>query len=172
MKMKRSIFLVLIMILFMATGVQAQSHRAGNLFATAGIGLGHYGYHSGPFSSSVGLPLTLNVDYGIMDYVSLGGYFGVLFKDRTSAIGFGGRGSFHFWQMINDLATADLMGDTFDVYVSLYSGGEVSGRYTDRFRIGGILGGRYFFNPNIAVTAEFGGPMAYFMAGVSFKLLD
>lgn len=171
MIIKRSIFLVLIM-LFAASGVDAQSHRAGNLFATAGIGLGHYGYHVVGPKASIGLPLTLNVDYGIMDYVSLGGYFGVLFKDRTSAVGFGGRGSFHFWQMINDLATVDLMGETFDIYASVYSGGEVSGRYRDRFRIGGILGGRYFFSRNIAVTAEFGGPMSYFMAGVSFKLLD
>ena len=171
MKMKRSLILILLFIVA-TSAVEAQSHRAGNLFATAGIGLAHYGYHTVGPKASIGLPLTLNVDYGLMDYVSLGGYFGVLFKDRSSAVGFGGRGSFHFWQMINDLATVDLMGDTFDIYASIYSGGEVSGRYTDRFRIGGILGGRYFFSQNIAVTAEFGGPMSYFMAGVSFKLLD
>lgn len=168
--MKR--FLILSFLLITVLSVNAQSHRAGNLFATAGIGLGTYGYHSVPLRSSFGLPLTLEVDYGIHDYVSLGGYFGILFKDRGSALGFGGRGSFHFWQLINDKVSGDLMGDVFDIYVSVYSGGEVSGIYADRFRIGGILGGRWFFNPNMALTAEFGGPMSYFMAGISFKLLD
>lgn len=169
--MKKLIFISIMF--FSVSLVEAQSHRQGNLFATGGIGLGHYGYHvGGPYSRGIGLPLTLNVDYGIMDYVSVGGYFGALFKDRSSSLGFGGRGSFHFWQLLNDKVSGDLMGETFDIYASVYTGAEVSGLRRDRFRAGGILGARWFFMQNIAVTAEFGGPMSYVMFGMSFKLLD
>lgn len=164
--------LIVSLLILTAWQVNAQSHRAGNLFATAGIGAGNYGYHLGPFRSGFGVPLTFNFDYGIHDYVSLGAYGGFLFKDKSVATGFGGRGSFHFWQLINDKVAGDLKGDIFDIYVSVYSGGEVSSLYTNRFRAGGILGGRWFFSPNIALTAEFGGPMSYFMAGMTFKLID
>lgn len=165
--------IIISLLLLTASVAEAQSHQKGNLFATVGIGGGHYGYHTGgPYSRGIGLPLTLNVDYGIVDYVSAGGYFGVLFKDRSSAIGFGGRGSFHFWQLLNDKVSGDLMGDVFDIYVSAYSGAEVSGLRRDRFRAGGILGARWFFSPNISLTAEFGGPMSYAMIGMSFKLIN
>lgn len=165
--------IVIGIVLTLATiGGFAQSHSAGNLFATGGIGVGHYGYHTGPFRTSIGLPVILNIDYGIMDYVSVGGYFGALFKDNSSAVGFGGRGSFHFWQLLNDKVSGDLMGDTFDIYGSVYTGGEVSGYYHDRFRAGGILGARWFFHQNISCTVEFGGPMSIVMAGLSFELLN
>lgn len=161
-----------IFFIFMATHIQAQSFDSGDVMLTGGIGAGHYGYHTGPGYSGFGLPLVLNVDIGIHDYVSLGPYFGVLFKDESSAIGFGGRGSFHFWQLIDQHVNGDLRGDIFDIYGSAYAGGEVSGYYSDRFRAGGILGARWFFSPNIALTVEFGGPMSYFMAGMTFKLID
>jgi len=162
-----------LVIVLMAVCADAQSHRAGNVFITGGIGGGHYGYHvGGPFSRSIGIPLIMNVDVGIMDYVSIGGYFGALFKDNRSAVGFGGRGSFHFWQLLNDKVSGDLKGDIFDIYGSVYTGAEVSGYFNDRFRAGGILGARWFFTPNISLTAEFGGPMSYAMIGMSFKLID
>lgn len=169
--MRTSIALIAAFLTF-STVSFGQAHTAGDVFATGGIGFGHYGYHTGAFRSSIGLPVVANIDIGIVDYVSLGPYVGALFKDNSSALGFGGRGSFHFWQMISDLTGANLRAEEFDMYVSLYSGGEVSGFYTDRFRIGGTYGARWMWMDNIAVTVEFGGPMSYFMAGMSFKLLD
>jgi hypothetical protein len=151
-------------------GVNAQGHKQGDLFITGGIGFGHYGYHARPGRPvNVGLPLTLNVDYGIVNYVSIGGYGGALFKDNHTAIGFGGRGSFHVWQMIDDLVAGDLRGDLFDIYASVYSGGEISGLYRDRFRIGAILGARWFFKENVALMVEFGGPMSYGNVGISLR---
>lgn len=167
--MKR-IFGVLILMLCV-WGANAQSHKQGDLFVSGGIGFGHYGYHARPGRAvNIGLPLILNVDYGIVNYVSIGGYGGALFKDNHTAIGFGGRGSFHAWQMVNDLVAGDLKGDIFDIYVSIYSGGEISGLYRDRFRIGAILGARWFFKENIALMAEFGGPMSFANVGISLRV--
>lgn len=151
-----------------------QAHSSGDLFATGGIGFGNYGYYSGSLygRTGFGFGTVLNVDYSIIHYMSFGAYGGALFKNRTSVFGFGGRGSFHFYQMIDDLVDGDLMGDQFDIYASLYSGGEFSPVYLNRFRIGGILGARWMWMKNIGVTVEFGGPMSVFMMGMSFKLLD
>jgi hypothetical protein len=169
--MKRYISLLIVFIT--AGGLNAQSHEQGNLFLSGGVGLGHYGYHHRPGKAvGIGLPLIVNLDYGIIDYVSIGGYAGSLFKDNHVAVGFGGRGNFHAWQMVNDLVAGDLMGDVFDVYVSVYTGTEISNVYTDRFRIGGILGGRWFFKENLALMAEFGGPMSFVNVGLSLKLKD
>ncbi len=158
--------------IFLASNIQAQSFDRGDVLLTGGIGAGHYGYHVGPGYRGFGLPVVLNVDIGIHDYVSLGPYVGALFKDASSAIGFGGRGSFHFWQLIDNHVSGDLRGDIFDIYASAYAGGEVSRYYNDRFRAGGILGARWFFAQNLALTVEFGGPMSYFMVGMTFKLID
>jgi len=166
-------YISLLIVLITASGINAQSHEQGNLFLSGGIGLGHYGYHHRPGKAvGVGLPLIVNLDYGIIDYVSIGGYAGSLFKDNHVAFGFGGRGNFHAWQMVNDLVAGDLKGDIFDVYVSVYTGTEISNVYTNRFRIGGILGGRWFFKENIALMAEFGGPMSFANFGISLKLKD
>lgn len=164
--------MTLLFFITLTGSINAQSHGAGDVVATGGIGAGHYGYHTGGPYTGIGLPLVLNVDISIHDYVSLGPYVGALFKDNSSAVGFGGRGSFHFWQLIDDQVSGDLRGDMFDIYGSAYAGAEVSAFYSDRFRAGGILGARWYFNQNIALTVEFGGPMSYVMAGMSFKLID
>lgn len=156
----------------------SQAYSPGDLTVTAGLGFGDYGYsgyrYSGYGRTGLGLGIVLNADYSIVYYMSAGLYGGTRFKNRTTAFGFGGRGSFHFYQMIDDLVDGDLMGDKIDVYASFYSGGEVySARLVPgRFRIGGILGARYMFKENIGATIEFGGPMSIFMVGMSFKLLN
>jgi len=163
--------LSLLILIIGVLDANAQSHKQGDLFISGGIGFGHYGYHTRPGRAvNIGLPLILNVDYGIVNYVSIGGYGGALIKDNHTAIGFGGRGSFHVWQMINDIVAGDLKGDIFDIYVSVYSGGEISGVYRDRFRIGAILGARWFFKENVALMAEFGGPMSFGNVGISLRV--
>ncbi len=164
-------FIAASLFLIFSGTMNAQSFDAGDVLLTGGIGAGHYGYHVGP-RSGIGLPVVMFVDIGIHQYVSLGPYVGALFKDNSSALGFGGRGSFHFWQLIDNHVNGDLRGDIFDIYGSAYAGGEISAYYSDRFRAGGILGARWFFHPNISLNVEFGGPMSYVMAGMTFKLLD
>lgn len=159
----------------------SQAHSPGDLTVTAGIGLGDYGYsrytgyYGGYGRTGLGFGIVLNADYSIVHYMSFGLYGGTRFRNRTTAFGFGGRGSFHFYQMIDDLVDGDLMGDKIDVYASFYSGGEVyAGAFSpaSRFRVGGILGARYMFKENIGATMEIGGPMSVFMVGMSFKLLN
>lgn len=142
-----------------------------------GFGLGGWGY--GGFN----LGTTLNLDYAVHDYVSVGGYVGfnsLLNSDvKFSRIGFGARGVFHFWQLIDDKVAKDLKSDKVDFYMPLHLGYHVYrfnngynwGGNNGQFRMGTGLGVRYYFNPKIGIAFETGGmEMSWAKLGVAIKL--
>lgn len=159
---------VLLALGFFLTNHQAvaQAHQKGDINLSPGVNFGSYRYHGPGF----GLGLAFYADFSPHDYASVGPYFSTFLGNGT-AIGFGARGNFHWWQLTDDKVSKDLKSDILDLYFSVYVGGEFSNYYRNRGRGGAMLGMRWYFVDHVALMVELGGPPAGFTTiGVSFKL--
>jgi hypothetical protein len=182
--------ILLIFVCFIAINLSAQAFKKGDVMLSPGVGLGVYGVGYGVGFT---VPVILNFDVGVHDYVSVGAYGGFWtrkwdygFGDnyRFTSSHFGARATFHFWQLIDAKVDADLLGDKLDIYFTPWFGynlrtvkwvdnGGVSPfnlSYGSRFQGGAQLGVRYFLNDHIGFFGEWGGtPTAYSNFGMSFK---
>ena len=150
----------------------------GNFIIQADFNLGSthpgskkWGYWGGGYGFVPGF--TLNLDYNVHDYASVGGYIGYGARYKIHHIAVGARGSFHWWQLLDDKVSADLKSDKIDFYlpvhlgVYMYAGGGVNAHFNG----GAGLGFRYYFVDNIGVNLEWGRQeMSYAKIGVQFKL--
>lgn len=116
--------------------------------------------------------IVFNADFGVHNYVSVGPW--ATFRFNQTVIGIGGRGNFHFWQLASDKASANLRGDVFDLYLSLYLGADI---YTDSnsnsgnpFRGTLALGFRWMPTQNIGLFTEFASPSAWWTIGAAIRL--
>ncbi|MEZ5037005.1 MAG: hypothetical protein R2760_05885 [Chitinophagales bacterium] len=146
----------------------------GMLIIQPDLNLGDHGGFS-KNSGGVGfIPgFTLNVEYGVHDYVSVGGYFGYGARNKAHHIAVGARGTFHWWQLLDDKVSADLKSDKIDFYMPVHLGVYMymGGGTTARFNGGAGLGFRYYFVDNIGVNMEWGRQeMSWAKIGVQFKL--
>jgi hypothetical protein len=185
--MKKIIFTLAMAISFSSL-VQAQAFKKGDVMLSPGFGLGLYGVGYGV---GFAVPVVFNADIGVHDYVSVGAYgafwtkkwnYGFNDNYRFTSSHFGVRGSFHWWQLLDEKVNADLKGDKLDIYLTVWmgynlrtakwidSGSGTNLGFGNRFQGGAQLGMRYFFHKNIGVFAEWGGtPSAYSNIGLSFK---
>lgn len=161
--------------------------NAGFSFGLIGYGFGYYG------SRSFSVPITANVNYGISDEFSVGGYigyYGVSYgpsdsRYRLTNFSFGAQGTFHATPFMNEALDFDLDETKIDYYARLilgfetfrwtYNGKTFNDEYysdTDgRVIFGPVIGVRYMFKPNIGVYAEGGrGAYGWLTLGASFKL--
>ncbi len=183
--MKNFIFSMFALCFFM--NLQAQAFQKGDVMLSPGIGLGTYGIGYGV---GFAVPVVLNADFGVHDYVSVGAYGGFWTKKwnyvysdnfRFNSAHFGVRASFHFWQLIADHVSANLRADKFDLYVTPWLGYNLrSAKYEgsgignlawgNRFQGGAQIGARYFVTKNIGFFAEWGGtPTSWSNWGMTFK---
>jgi hypothetical protein len=183
--MKNFIISIFALCFFMNT--QAQAFQKGDVMLSPGVGLGTYGIGYGV---GFAVPVVLNADFGVHDYVSVGVYGGFWTKKwdyafgdnyRFSSTHFGARASFHFWQLIDKHANADLKADKLDIYFTPWLGYNLrSAKYQgsgfgslgfgNRFQGGAQIGVRYFINKNVGFFGEWGGtPTAYSNWGMTFK---
>lgn len=177
--MKKYLFSTVFM-LMLVSFAKGQAIEKGNFIIQPSLNLGGFAYTGyGGFN----LGTTLNLDYAVHDYVSVGGYVGFNTSLNStwkySRIGFGARGVFHFWQLIDDKVSKDLKSDKIDFYMPLHLGYHIY-RFGDgfpgnansgQFRMGTGLGIRYYFNPKIGIAFETGGmEMSWAKIGVAIKL--
>lgn len=195
--MKKSVFYscVIVYLLLLSGAAQAQ-YAKGDVLINPGISLGGYGYGYGNvYGNYTGAPaLSVNAEYNVTDQIGVGAYVGyqsraykVLgYTNRWSAFGFGARGVFHASKVLNDALGSSINEEKLDIYGGLSLGYETySWRYDDGFGVnrfgyndsagglvlGGILGVRYMFSPNIGAFAELGrGAFGVFTLGATFKL--
>jgi hypothetical protein len=193
--MKKSFSYLFAFVLLFIGGFSAQAqYEKGDLLVNPGIsflGYGYgYGYYGGGYS---GLPaLSASVEYNITDNIAVGGYGGFVsrsykysgYKDRWTNIGFGARGIFHATEVLNDALSTGIDSEKWDIYGGLSLGYELyTWSYDDNsiykgnayssgaFVLGGILGTRYMFSPNLGVYGELGrGAFGALTLGVTFKL--
>ncbi len=192
--MKRSFRYLFAFVMFTVCSFSAQAqYEKGDLLINPGISLLGYGYGYGFGGSYSGLPaLSASIEYNVTDNIGVGGYGGFVsrsykyagFKDRWSNIGFGARGIFHASEVLNDALGANINSEKLDIYGGLSLGYELytwsyddnsiyrgSGASSGAFVLGGILGTRYMFSPNLGVYGELGrGAFGAITLGVTFKL--
>lgn len=171
--------------IFSFTSVKAV--EKGDFVIQPSLNLGGFGYSG--FSGGFNLGVTANLEYTVHDYVSVGGYVGYNSSINSvysySRIGFGARGIFHFWELIENATGSDLKSDKLDIYLPVHLGYHIyrfDSKYTNQyggvyspksgqFRAGGGLGIRYYFNPSIAAALEVGAmEMSWAKIGVAIKL--
>ncbi len=148
------------------------SFNLGSHFAIAGKG----GFYRG-----IGLAfvpgVTVNFDYAVHPYASVGGYIGFGGRSGSAFIGVGARGVFHIYQLIADKASTKVDPGKLDFYFPLHIGAIIvipskssGGSALAGATFGGGLGVRYYFTNNIGVMAEVGWlEMTVSKIGVSFK---
>jgi hypothetical protein len=180
MKKLFAVVVVLLISLFMVSASSAQSKK-GESVVTLGLGLGY----PGVYGSSGVPPIFGSFDHAIQNRISIGGivayssssYSFTVDKWTYTYIFVGARGAYHFADEIKDLKNMDLYGGIdigYNIVSSKFSGKEAvlynysaGGGY---FHFGIFVGGRYYFSPKWAATAELGYDIGYFKIGISYKL--
>jgi hypothetical protein len=157
---------------------RAQEFRKGNFLVNAGLG---FGYFNASLPGRRGLPVgaTVNVEYSILDEVSVGGYvaftrgsydyYNSNFYDERyywNSLDVGIRGSFHFASLLR------LREKKFDPYAGVILG--VANRSADYLgdtwvRGGAFVGARYFFSPAFGAYGEVGYSVHPITLGLSFR---
>jgi hypothetical protein len=185
--------IILIIGLFITMlSVNAQSFERGDVLISPGIGLGLYGVGYG---IGFAVPLTLNLDIGVADYISIGGYvshwsktwdYSLYGKYKFSSTHVGARGSFHWGKYLEEELNLDIIPEKMDLYVTGWLGFNArkatwapSGNsilltndleWENRAQVGAQIGARYFPKKNFGFFAEWGGtPTAYSNWGITFK---
>ena len=171
----KKLLLIPIILLALTFQVDAQkSFQKGNVLLSPGVGIGsNYGLFYNGFRPSV----FFAADIGVHDYVSVGPYAGATFFSGATGVDFGARGSFHWWQLLDDKVSADLKQSQLDIYATLWMGGElfVFNGYgnSGSFDIGFTQGVRWYpkSNKRFALFGEFGyTPISYATIGATFKI--
>ena len=120
---------------------------------------------------------TINFDYAVHPYASVGAYVGFGGRYKTAAIGVGVRGVFHIYQLIADKANTKVSPGDLDFYFPLHVGALIAvtsksnggGTYAGA-SFGGGLGVRYYFTKNVGIMGEVGWlEMAVCKVGAAFK---
>ena len=177
--MRKHLFTLLVSLSFFSLHT-VKAVEKGDLVIQPSLNLGNYNISGISYGSGNGIGVTANAEYAVHDYVSVGGFVGfnhVSIKGsgfNYNRIGFGARGVFHFWQLIDDKGSKDLKSEKIDFYVPIHLGyGIYSGKYATGgdFNAGVGLGIRYYFNPSIGISFETGGmELSYAKFGVAIKL--
>lgn len=161
--------------------------------AQAGISLGYYGYGYSGTRTGFSLPLSVAYERYIKENISVGAFVGFVrygydytylnttYKYSWTFFDVGGRASYHYLDLLNEIAELSIDTDKYDFYVSLLLGLEFrSYSSNDEFDIdyenqtefigGGIAGFRYHLSDQFSVFAEGGrGLFGYGTFGVSYR---
>lgn len=157
----------------------------GDFILQPNLNLGGWGGYAG--YGGFGIGATLNGEYAVHDYASVGAWVGYNIRNVSNAdykysrLGFGVRGVFHFWQLIDDKVSKDLKSDKIDFYLPAHLGYYTSNVRIDGNKLEGYkgngasygmgLGLRYYFTEKIGLGFEVGGmEMSWAKLGVAIKL--
>lgn len=173
--MKTNIRLTGVLLLFIVSISAQKSFEKGNILLNPGVGFGSHGF--GGNEKEFRPSIFFAADFGVHDYISAGPYAGARFYgDGLSGIAFGGRGNFHWWQLLDDKVAADLKQSQLDIYATLFLGYNLarSRNFGNEgyFGFGSTLGLRWYPNSNnrFALFAEFGRtPIAWSTIGLTIK---
>ncbi|WMJ72598.1 hypothetical protein RCC89_05400 [Cytophagaceae bacterium ABcell3] len=171
-------------------GLDDQAFQRNDILISPGVSFAYFRGESFDHSREHGSlpPASINVDYGITDFLSagiLGGWNQRLYThiptDQEYAIDniiFGVRSSFHYLHLLEKLHDSNLHSDRLDLYIS------ISGAYRTRdvtvidleeepspYLIGATAGARYYFYRGFGLFAEGGyGIFGYGTVGLQFRL--
>ena len=182
-------FVVLACILCGLFSTSFAQYEKGNISVNAGFSFGLIGYGYGVYGDSRGfLPLSLNLEYNLNDKFAIGPYVGMYSRSygdgdyKFRALSFGGRGTFHASDFLNENLNMSINTEKVDIYGSLILGVEsyswkyddniVEGYYANgsRFIFGPVVGIRYLFSPAFGAFFEGGrGAFGYGTIGITAR---
>lgn len=187
--MLRFLFSIVLITVCFLSNLSLKANEKGAVVLQPSFNIG--GYYGGPLirpNNGVTIGSTLNFDYSVHDYFAAGlfagftSYINANAEFRYRRVGLGGRGVFHWWKLLDDKVSKDLMSDKIEFYLPLYAGvhiintniGNFGGttffENDTQFRVGAGLGFRYFFNPGFAAALEWGyQEMSWAKLGVAIK---
>lgn len=145
----------LLVMLFALLGCSAANAQAFQGKGSSQLGVGI----SSGFNTYNVVGIQGNYDYGVMDFISVGGQVNMLFDDDFEMY-IGPRANFHLLNAITPSKPGP-----FDVYLGATMG--VQFGHKTKFTGGGYLGASYDITSHIAVKLEAGSNI---MAGVMFRL--
>ena len=135
------------------------------------LGFAELNYAGNRYGNGLLLGMTLNLDYNVHDYISIGVYYGVAFKNyKDNNVAYlgqavGARGAFHWWQLIDDKSDKDLFSEKLDFDFHAHLGAYILS-YKDKaldsktkkygLNAGGGIGLRYYFVDHFGVAIEAG----------------
>lgn len=184
--------ILLVLLIFTSIhSIRAQeSFEKGTVFVNAGLGLGQVGYYG--FFSGINIPLNASVELGISDYVSLGpqigyaGYnynYGSTYNYKYTFLRIGGKLSFHYLPLIQELGIFDFDTEKMDFFIALNACLETSSyrtdspyvgtvtEYSNRLPIGPSAGFRYMPKERLGIYVESGvGLNALINLGITLKI--
>jgi len=141
---------IIALLLILGTGVFAQSFTdglpKGAIQLTAGLGLNSYG-----------LPLFVQMDYSLMDNITLSPYAGLSLWSPDNQLRLAAYADYHFNRLLN-------LPKIWDMYAGLNMGFQINfGAQpgTSPLKAGVQLGGRYFWNKHWGINVQFGGGLDY-----------
>ena len=187
---------LLVILCVMVSDTYAQDRKVfekGDISLNMGMSFGLIGYNYGYGNRSFPVPLTANVEYGINEYIGVGGYAGYLGVSYGSTgdrytfrnYSFGVQGIFHGTEIMNEVLGLNVDETKVDYYAKLllgfetykwkYDGNAIYGLNTfsdgSSAVFGPALGIRYLFKPNFGIYAEGGrGAFGWLTLGASIKL--
>jgi hypothetical protein len=186
--MKRIFLSALLILAFSSNDLMAKTaYNKADKIAQVGIGVGGLGGFYGTSSIPV---ISVGLDFGIEDYISVGGVAGYTSSKYDGLFGFanatyrwkytyftlGARGSYHFLQIPNE---------KFDVYAGLGLGYNIVSSSYDGPAANKVLvaaasgsylffavhaGGRYYFSKNFAGYAELGYGLGILNIGIAMRI--
>lgn len=174
--MKKILLSVFTVVVFAASLSAQKCFEKGNILLNPAVGMGSrgFGFVEREFRPS----FLFSADFGVHDYVSVGPYMGMRFYGSgVNAFAFGAKGTFHWWQLLDDKVDADLKQEQLELYYTLYLGGNLAtSRDFDsdgRFGWGSTLGVRWYpkANNRFALFGEFGAsPINFATIGCTIKI--
>lgn len=168
---------------------QNRAFEKGDILLNGGLSLGYYGYGFSGSRTGFTVPITVSGEFGITEDISVGPYVGFArwrydFQNDNYSWRFftvGGRGTYHFSRLLNELTDGSIDEEKMDLYGSILLGAEVrtySGPeafFSDDtdvvVRLGPVLGLRYYFNQRLGAYFEGGrGTFGYLNFGLTLRL--
>jgi hypothetical protein len=179
--MKRILLISVLLVIAISMSFGQIAYKQGDNVVSAMFGLGS-SISYGSAKTDVP-PLSVAFDYGFNENISLGGIVGYTASSESGSIPFfgsyefkysdfiiGARGAYHYDLLHNEM---------IDTYGGLVLGYDVASASATGFGtaasagglvIGGFIGGRYYFTPNLGAQLELGYGIAYFNIGIAYKL--
>ncbi|BDD06612.1 hypothetical protein [Aureibacter tunicatorum] len=144
--MKRFFGALIMIIAFTATSSFAQRNWSGNRMFNAGLGF-----------ANKGVPVYAGVEFGVHPDITVGGEISYLSyrhnNHRNNIFGFQGLANYHFGRILN-------MSSEWDFYAGANLGFNVYNKAANEdnnysnLSLGLQIGGRYYFNNNLALNLE------------------
>lgn len=137
--------------------------------------------NAGVGTSGWGTPVYVGLDYGIHEDITMGGELSYRSDDKdyggnkykSSAIGIGVNGNYHFNRVLNIPSKWDFYaGLGLNYYIWSYDNVLYKTNDNSDIGLGAQVGGRYFFTDNFGINLELGGGNAVNGAkvGITYKL--